>query len=131
MQMNNNLKDNILHICSLLGKHDVQYLIIGRTAFALHGYFRQSRNLSGQISEKPDSDFWYNSTYDNYFKLLKALQDLLFQRREIVKVAETEIYFLGYKNLLDNKKKTGRLKDLDDVEHLKQIKKNNSSDSLL
>lgn len=33
-------------------------------------------NVTGQIAEKPDLDFWYNPTYKNYFKLLNALEDL-------------------------------------------------------
>jgi hypothetical protein len=134
--MDRSLKDNILHICGTLNKLSVQYMIIGGTAVALHGYFRHSINLAGQISDKPDLDFWYNPTYDNYFRLLNALQELgqdisefknektpnpkksffkfecphftldflrtmigdekfrdLFNRREVVKVNEIEIYF--------------------------------------
>jgi len=33
-------------------------------------------NVTGEIAEKPDLDFWYNPTYENYFKLLSALEDL-------------------------------------------------------
>jgi hypothetical protein len=50
--------------------HSVEYLVVGGTAVALHGYFRQSHDPSGQLMEKHDLDFWYNPTYDNYFKLL-------------------------------------------------------------
>ena len=51
-------------------------MIVGGTAVALHGYYRPSLTLAGEIAEKPDLDFWYNPTLDNYFKLLDALQDL-------------------------------------------------------
>ncbi len=71
-----NLTDSILSVCEILNKHSVQYLIVGGTAVALHGYFRPSMNIAGMVSEKPDLDFWYNSTYENYFKLLNALEDL-------------------------------------------------------
>lgn len=74
--MDSALKNNILHICSTLNEHSVQYIIIGGTAVALYGYFRLSVNLAGQTSDKPDLDFWYNPTYDNYFRLLNALQEL-------------------------------------------------------
>jgi hypothetical protein len=40
------------------------------------GIFRHSTNVAGELTNKPDLDFWYNSTYDNYFKLLNALEDL-------------------------------------------------------
>lgn len=163
------LKNNILHICKILNKYDVQYMIIGGMAVALHGYFRQSITIDGQIADKPDIDFWYNPSYENYFKLLNALQELgidtlefkaetspnpkesffkfedshftldflpkligedkfsdLFRRVEIVNVDEVEIYFLGYEDLIAEKIKTSRLKDLKDIEELSQIKKRKS-----
>ncbi len=74
--MENNLADSILSICKVLNKHSVQYIIVGGAAVALHGYFRQSRTSAGVIADKPDLDFWYNPTYENYFKLLNALEEL-------------------------------------------------------
>jgi len=74
--MNSNLAKAIIRVCEILNKHDVQYLIVGGTAVALHGYFRDSINQAGLVSGKPDLDCWYNSTYDNYFRLLNALEDL-------------------------------------------------------
>jgi len=74
--MTDNFTDNILIICKALNKHSVQYLIVGGTAVALHGYFRPSLNESGLPAEKPDLDFWYNPAYDNYFRLLNALEEL-------------------------------------------------------
>jgi hypothetical protein len=49
---------------------------VGSTAVALHGYYRYSMNVAGEITSKPDLDFWYNPTYDNYFNLLNALEEL-------------------------------------------------------
>ena len=74
--MESSLTHNILGICKTLNKFSVEYLIVGGTAVALHGYYRHSMNDAGEIAEKPDLDFWYNSTYDNYFKLLNALEDM-------------------------------------------------------
>jgi hypothetical protein len=37
---------------------------------------KKLNDSSGRPAEKPDLDFWYNSTYDNYFKLLDALEGL-------------------------------------------------------
>ena len=56
--------------------HSVEYLVVGGTAVALHGYFRRSHDQSGRLIEKHDLDFWYNPTYENYFKLLNALEEL-------------------------------------------------------
>lgn len=55
--MNSSLSKIIIKICGVLNKHGVQYLIVGGTAVALHGYFRDSINLAGLISYKPDLDF--------------------------------------------------------------------------
>jgi len=63
-------------VCSFLNARAVQYLAIGGLAVAAHGYTRMSMNESGQILEKPDLDFWYNPTYDNYFRLIDVLEDL-------------------------------------------------------
>ena len=57
-------------------KNAVQYLIVGGTAVAFHGYFRWSQNSSDNPTDKFDFDIWYNPTYDNYFKLLNSLTDL-------------------------------------------------------
>ena len=74
--MENKLTDSILMVCKILNKHALQYLVVGGAAVALHGYFRYSTNISGRITGKPDLDFWYNPSYDNYFKLLNALEGL-------------------------------------------------------
>lgn len=65
-----------MNVCKTLNKRSVEYLIVGGTAVALHGYYRLSRNDAGQVAEKHDLDFWYNPTYNNYFRLLDALEDL-------------------------------------------------------
>jgi len=62
--MEGSLADSILHVCKVLNKHSVEYLLIGGTAVALHGYYRFSRQTSGEVTEKHDLDFWYNSNYN-------------------------------------------------------------------
>ncbi len=74
--MEENLTDEILRVCQILHKNGVQYLIVGGTAVAFHGYFRWSQNSTGAPTEKFDLDIWYNPTYDNYFNLLNALAEL-------------------------------------------------------
>ena len=74
--MDDNLANSIFAVCKVLNKHSVQYMIVGGIAVALHGYFRQSHNSSGSTADKLDLDFWYNPTYNNYFKLLDALEEL-------------------------------------------------------
>lgn len=74
--MQRNITNEITRVCQILNENDVQYLIVGGTAVAFHGYFRWSQNSDGSPSDKFDLDIWYNPTYDNYFKLLKALAEL-------------------------------------------------------
>ena len=74
--MENGLIESVLSVCKILNEHTVEYLIVGGTAVALYGFYRQSHTSSGSLAEKHDLDFWYNSTYDNYFKLLNALEGL-------------------------------------------------------
>lgn len=74
--MESGLTDSILTVCRTLNNFSVEYIIVGGTAVALHGYYRDSINVAGEIAQKPDLDFWYNPTYDNYFRLLSALENL-------------------------------------------------------
>ncbi|MFN1216123.1 hypothetical protein ACKW6Q_03965 [Chryseobacterium kwangjuense] len=74
--MENDFKTSLLSICELFEKHSIQYMIIGGTAVAYYGYYRQSTNMDGSISEKPDIDIWYNPSYENYFRIINALEDL-------------------------------------------------------
>lgn len=74
--MEKSLTDHILDVCKALNKNTVQYLIVGGTAVAFHGYFRWSSNSSGELTDKFDLDIWYNPTYGNYFKLLNTLEQL-------------------------------------------------------
>ena len=56
--MDKKISDSILEVCDILNKNDVQYLIVGGTAVAFHGYFRWSQNSLGQVAEKFDLDIW-------------------------------------------------------------------------
>jgi len=74
--MENKLRDNILTVYKLFKKHNVNYILVGGTAVALNGYYRHSMNISGELAIKPDIDIWYNPTYENYFNILKVMEDL-------------------------------------------------------
>jgi hypothetical protein len=74
--MDNSLIESLSIVCKILNKNSVEYLIVGGSAVALHGFFRLSHDPSGRPMEKRDLDFWYNSTYKNYYKLLNVIEDL-------------------------------------------------------
>lgn len=65
--------------CQILNHYNVEYLIIGGTAVAIHGYPRLSISSDGSLLGKHDLDFWYNPSYKNYFNLIKALSDIGFK----------------------------------------------------
>jgi hypothetical protein len=74
--MDGNALGSLLAVCSILNKHEAEYLVVGGSAVTLHGYFRQSVNAAGMTVDRPDLDYWYNPTYGNYFKILKVLKEL-------------------------------------------------------
>jgi predicted nucleotidyltransferase len=74
--MEEDFKISLLSICELFENHSVQYMIIGGTAVAYYGYYRQSTNISGDVCEKPDIDIWYNPSYENYFNIIKVIESL-------------------------------------------------------
>jgi len=140
-------------------------MLIGGTAVALNGYFRHSTNIAGELTEKPDIDIWYNPTYENYFNILKLMEELgqditefknekspnprksffkldfedftfdilpeikatlkfleANKRKETVELEETQIHFMNFIDLVEDKKATARKKDLEDIEQLKKIR---------
>ncbi|NTS41245.1 hypothetical protein HRG84_10050 [Flavisolibacter sp. BT320] len=68
--------ENILSVCTMLYKMDVQYLLVGGTAVAFHGYLRPTTTNDGRLSDRDDFDFWYNPRYLNYQRLLAVLENL-------------------------------------------------------
>ena len=58
--MENSLPDAVFNVCVILNQFKVDYLIVGGTAVAFHGYHRLSQDPSGEVTDKPDLDFWYN-----------------------------------------------------------------------
>ena len=72
----NTLQHCVRNLCSLLEKHDVQYIIVGGASVALNGYYRHTVDAEGKIADKPDIDIWYNPTYRNYYRLLNVIEEL-------------------------------------------------------
>lgn len=66
----------LLIVVKLLEKYEVNYMLVGGTAVALNGYYRHSINLEGELTDKPDIDVWYNPSYENYYKILKVIEEL-------------------------------------------------------
>jgi hypothetical protein len=74
--MKASILENLQHVCQILNEYAVEYLTIGGAAVNLHGHERLSKDPSGRDTQIDDLDFWYNPTYDNYFRLLNVLEKL-------------------------------------------------------
>lgn len=85
--MKNNLVEILKRVCEIFNRHSIEYILVGGTAVALNGYFRMSFLSDGKVASKLDLDFWYNPSYSNYFKLIKALEDL---GRDMTRVKEEQ-----------------------------------------
>ncbi|MCQ4140964.1 hypothetical protein [Chryseobacterium sp. EO14] len=166
--MEGDFKIDLLSVCKLFEKYSVQYMIIGGTAVAYHGYSRMSKDTSGEICEKPDIDVWYNPTYSNYYNILKVIEslgkdisrykdeqnidpnksffkldftnftlDLLPKiqskirftdanaKKDSVNIDGIEMHFISFEDLVDDKKSSGRKKDIEDIEQLKKSNNKN------
>ena len=74
--MENSFFEDIFKICNEFDKFSVEYLIVGGTAVGIYGDYRATKMPDGSDSNKHDFDFWYNPTYENYYKIIKALKSL-------------------------------------------------------
>ena len=162
--MNQHKFKDVLFVCGILQKHNVEFLIVGGFAVSFYGYSRMTTDAQGNILSKEDFDIWYNPTYSNYYSLLNALKDFglnvteykkeqtpnphksffklnltdftldflpsiiglekfrdSFEKRQTFKIEDTEIMFLSFEDLLKNKLRTGRPKDLKDIEELNKV----------
>lgn len=72
----NYLVSKLGDVCRSLHKYHVKHLLIGGTAVAVHGYYLPATQHQTDVPAKHAIDFWYDSTYDNYFRLLRAMNEL-------------------------------------------------------
>lgn len=149
------MKETLVEICTLLNKHEVDYLLIGGVAVVYHGYTRSTADLN----------FWYNPTMINFHKIINAIKeygidvsdlekitfdpkktflrftssdfqveflpvipgDITFktarEKAEIQEINNTQVFIIGYEDLIKNKLSTNRLKDQADVEELAKRRK--------
>ena len=135
----------------LLNKYEVEYIVIGGYAVAIHGYVRATG----------DADIWVNPTLENADKMLTVmlhfgfgeydfkLEDFLvtnetgfvsfgdepfkieiltktfgvtfleaYQHRKTVEIDGINVNFMGFDDLITNKKALSREKDLNDLANL-------------
>jgi hypothetical protein len=74
--ISNEIRYTLQKVCSLLNKHQVDYLIVGGVAVGYHGFNRMSTITGRKPENKNDLDFWYNPTIEIFTKLIRALIEL-------------------------------------------------------
>lgn len=161
--MEEDLKKSLLTVCDVLERCQVHYMLVGGTAVALHGYYRHSMGPAGQLTVKPDIDVWFAPTYENYYCLLRALEEMgadvsefrnepspdpkrsffkldlgeftldalpliradlrfadAFARKETVELDGVPIHYIGFDDLIEDKKRSARAKDQVDIDQLER-----------
>lgn len=136
----------------LLKEHKVDFVIIGATAFPVHGYARatfdidifiKSYRANAEKTWQALKEFGYDMTDISIDDLLKkkllirqyAVEadihpfvkgvsfDTLWKNKVRKKVGKTFVYFASLDDLIKMKKAAGRAKDMEDLKMLRNIKK--------
>jgi predicted nucleotidyltransferase len=137
-------------LLKLLNDHKVKYVIIGATAFPVHGYVRATLDI----------DIFIEATAENGARILQALSDFGYDVADLTmedvlekkilireyavetdihpfvkgttfqevwrtrikeKYGKTPTYFANLENLIKMKKAAGRVKDLEDLKYLERL----------
>lgn len=142
------LNPDFKEFAELLNAHRVDYLVVGGYALAAHGHPRYTGDIDFWIDQQPDNierllaalrDFGFQSlglTRDDFapdaviqlgqpprrIDLLMGIDGVQFAdcqtRREVIVVDDVPLNFIGLEDFKQNKRATGRLKDLADLDAL-------------
>lgn len=142
------LNPDFKEFAELLNAHRVDYLVVGGYALAAHGHPRYTGDIDFWIDQQPDNierllaalrDFGFQSlglTLDDFapdaviqlgqpprrIDLLMGIDGVQFAdcqtRREVIVVDDVPLNFIGLEDFKQNKRATGRLKDLADLDAL-------------
>jgi hypothetical protein len=138
---------------SLLQKHDIEYVIVGGYALSFHGYIRNTGDLDILINPTDSNkrsmvkvfhEFGFSKetalglfpaggnalgigTPPLRLEILTEISGLsnveALSDKNTMSCQGTLIYIINYHALIKNKRSSGRLKDLADVEELQKIKR--------
>jgi len=101
--MTNEVRTALQTTCAAFAKYEVDCLIIGGIAVGFHGYNRVSHGfVPGSGDLENDIDFWYRPSIENYLNIIKALDELGIDTRELServfdpKTSFLRIPFIGF-----------------------------------
>ena len=139
-----------------LKEHKVDFVVIGATAFPVHGYARATLDIdifirptktNAEKTRRALKSFGYQVSD---IKIVELLKKKLLIRQYVVETdvhpfvkgitfeevwrhkieatfGKTSVYFASLNDLIKMKKAAGRAKDLEDLRYLKQLKKTKKS----
>ena len=110
------LASDFKEFLKLLASNEVEYLLVGGYAVALHGYIRSTNDL----------DIWVRSIPANAENIVNALRKFGFRGPELIpeiflkpdRIEDLAIPTISLPRLKQNKSASGRAKDLADLENL-------------
>ena len=142
------LPEDFKDLLCLLNEHNVEYLIVGGWALGVHGYVRATGDMDIWISQSDaniqklltalsafgvpdgiDSEFFKEN--GNAFRMgnpplrIEIITeasgirfDASYAKRVIIQADGVDLSFINYEDLVTNKRASGRLRDLADLEAL-------------
>lgn len=142
------LPEDFRDLLCLLNEHSVEYLIVGGWALGVHGYIRATGDMDIWISQSDnnikqllaalqafgvpegiDSEFFKEK--GNAFRMgsppiqIEIITEASgidfeasYSNRVLIEADDLQIPFIGYDDLVKNKRASGRLRDLADLEGL-------------
>lgn len=144
------LQADLKEFLSLLASNRVEYLLIGGYAVGFYGYPRPTGDMDIWIAVSPQNaqrvvsalaEFGFTASTDKFLEtnsvvrmgvppfrleILTTIDGVDFPEcyaeRKIVVIDEVEVSIINLNHLRINKKASGRLKDLNDIEHLRESK---------
>jgi len=110
---------------ALLNKHAVRYMIVGDYAVGIHGHPRYTGDLDIKESDLTKEDGVIQFGYPPLrIDLLSGIDGVHFNdcypNMKIINIDGLGIDFIGYADLIKNKKASGRHQDLGDIDNLKE-----------
>ncbi|PHX61591.1 MAG: hypothetical protein CK517_04615 [Flavobacteriales bacterium] len=151
--MQNVFNIDFLEFLELLDKHEVEYLLVGGYAVILHGYSRSTGDMDLWVNQTTENynklklvytnfgapifsiedfesdkfDVWSIGVEPRKIEILTKVSGLEFTESkkncENINFDKFKIPYIDFEDLMKNKRTTGRLKDLADVEQLMKNKK--------
>ncbi len=151
--MQNVFNIDFLEFLELLDKHEVEYLLVGGYAVILHGYSRSTGDMDLWVNQTTENYNKLKLVYNNFGAPIFSIEDFESDKFDVwsigveprkieilTKVSGLEfteskknceninfdkfkIPYIDFEDLMKNKRTTGRLKDLADVEQLMKNKK--------